>query len=156
MKAAKRLDQQCSNLGDKARFLLVNCAPALTRLEVKAWGEQKGIRHMDHFRLLGPAPKYRPSNEKAALIIQGLSRGYLTRKYNKYVFLYLRSSHPLMYVCVCLYFVCYVLCMYVCVCPSMYACIVFKYRVFHQCVVGCCCYNLGMLRANGSRRMLQF
>lgn len=84
VKAAQRLDSQSARLSDKANFLLVNCAPGMDNFDIENWAERKRLHNIAHYKLLGPAPKYRPSNQKAALIIQGLARGYLSRKYNKY------------------------------------------------------------------------
>jgi hypothetical protein len=81
--ALQRLDRQADTLGDQAHFLLVNCAPSLSNHDVAKWGERRRLQFIQHFKLLGPAPKYRPSNQKASLIIQSLARGYLARKYNK-------------------------------------------------------------------------
>ena len=83
VKAAQRLDQQSASLSDKAHILLVNCAPGMSNLEVTAWADKRKLHFIDHFKLLGPAPKYRPSNQKASLIIQSLARGYLGRKYSR-------------------------------------------------------------------------
>ena len=83
-KAAQRLDRQAASLGDQAHFMLVNCAPGMDNFAIQAWADRRKLRTIDHFKLLGPAPKYRPSNDKASRIIQGLARGYLARKYNRY------------------------------------------------------------------------
>ena len=83
-KAAQRLDRQAASLSDQAHFMLVNCAPGMDNFAIQSWADRRKLRSIEHFKLLGPAPKYRPSNDKASRIIQGLARGYLARKYNRY------------------------------------------------------------------------
>ncbi len=56
-KAAQRLDRQASSLADKAHFLLVNCSPAADVAQVQEWAHARKIRYVEHFKLLGPAPK---------------------------------------------------------------------------------------------------
>ena len=57
-KAAQRLDRQVSSVGDSAHFLLVNCSPGLENLDIQAWARKRKLRFIDHYKLLGPAPKY--------------------------------------------------------------------------------------------------